>query len=64
MTPEERASLLRQGYKPVEIWVPDIESAAYRKEAARQAKASTEADRQGGIAELTDTAAYDTWDKP
>ncbi|HZG27693.1 MAG TPA: antitoxin MazE-like protein [Ensifer sp.] len=64
MTPEERATLIRQGYKPIEIWVPDIENETYRNEAARQAKAAVEADRQAGIVELTDPAAYDEWDKP
>ncbi|WP_354554410.1 antitoxin MazE-like protein [Rhizobium aquaticum] len=49
MTPEERASLLRQGYKPVEIWVPDMESKAYYHEAARQARASVAADRNAGV---------------
>lgn len=64
MTPEERATLIRQGYKPIEIWVPDIENETYRKEAARQAEAAVEADRRAGIVELTDPAAYDEWDKP
>lgn len=57
MTPEERAALIRQGYKPVEIWVPDIESETYRKEAARQAEAAVEADKRSGIVELVDCAA-------
>lgn len=64
MTPEERATLIRQGYKPIEIWVPDIESETYRREAARQAKAAVEADRRAGIVELVDPAAYEEWDKP
>lgn len=64
ITPEERAALLRQGYKPIEIWVPDTGSEAYRAEAARQARASVEADRKAGIQELIDPAAHEDWDKP
>lgn len=64
MTLEERASLIRQGYRPVEIWVPDVENPAYRAEAARQAKAAVAADSQAEIGELVDPAAHDEWDRP
>lgn len=60
---EERAELIRQGYRPIEIWVPDTTSEAYRKEAARQARAAVEADRHAGIAELVDENAAEDWDK-
>jgi hypothetical protein len=64
LTPVERAELLRQGYRPVEIWVPDVDSDAYRKEAARQASAAVEADRRAGLVELHDEHAAEDWDKP
>jgi Protein of unknown function (DUF3018) len=63
ITPEERAALLRQGYKPIEIWVPDTGSEAYRLEAARQARATVEADSQAGLMELIDPSAHEGWDK-
>lgn len=64
MSPEERADLLRRGYRPVEIWVPDISSEAYKAEAARQTKAAVEADRQAGIVELIGEDLTDDWEKP
>ncbi|CDN55047.1 Hypothetical protein RG1141_CH27100 [Neorhizobium galegae bv. officinalis bv. officinalis str. HAMBI 1141] len=63
ISPEERAELIRQGYRPIEIWVPDTTSKAYRQEAARQARAAVEADRQAGILELVDEDAHRDWDK-
>jgi hypothetical protein len=64
LSPEERADLLRRGYKPVEIWVPDRSSEAHKQEAARQTKAAVEADRKAGIVELTGEDLSDDWDKP
>ena len=62
LSPEERADLIRRGYRPVEIWVPDTDSEAYRKEAARQAQAAVEADKLAGVTELHDEPT--DWDKP
>jgi len=64
ISPEERAELIRQGYRPIEVWVPDTTSETYRKEAARQARAAVDADRQAGIVELVDESAAKDWDKP
>ncbi|MBA4798481.1 MAG: DUF3018 family protein [Rhizobiales bacterium] len=64
LSPEEREDLLRRGYRPVEIWVPDISSEAYKAEAARQTKAAVEADRQAGIVELIGEDLTDDWEKP
>jgi hypothetical protein len=64
LSPEERADLLRRGYRPVEIWVPDRSSEAHKQEAARQTKAAVEADRKAGIVELTGEDLSDDWDKP
>lgn len=64
LSPEEREDLLRRGYRPVEIWVPDISSEAYKAEAARQTKAAVEADQQAGIVELIGEDLTDDWEKP
>lgn len=64
LSPEEREDLLRRGYRPIEIWVPDISSEAYKAEAARQTKAAVEADRQAGIVELIGEDLTDDWEKP
>lgn len=64
LSPEERAELIRRGYKLIEIWVPDTSSQAYLEEAARQTKAAVEADRQAGIEELVGEDVAENWDKP
>ncbi len=63
LSPDERAELLRQGYRPVEVWVPDFSSASYRAEAARQARSSVEADRREGLTDLLGEDAYEDWDQ-
>jgi len=34
-----RARLRRQGLRPIQIWVPDVRSRAFKAEAARQSRA-------------------------
>jgi hypothetical protein len=36
---EHRARLRRQGLRPIQIWVPDVRSPAFRSEAHRQSLA-------------------------
>jgi hypothetical protein len=36
---EHRKRLRKQGLRPVQIWAPDVRSAAFRKEAHRQSAA-------------------------
>ena len=45
LTDEERRKLLAQGWRPVEVWVIDRESEAYRAQIARELDAIAEADR-------------------
>ena len=61
---EERAELIRKGYRPIEVWVPDFTSEAYQLRAALQAEASVEADRNAGIIQFTDESPADDWEKP
>lgn len=63
LTPEERADLIRRGYRPVEIWVPDTSSKAYLDEAARQAMSAVEADRKAGMIEFVDEDIAEDWDR-
>jgi len=48
-----RARQRKQGLRPVQLWVPDVRAAAFRKEAARQARlvatSAQEADDQAYI---------------
>lgn len=64
LSPDERAELLRQGYRPVEVWVPDMENEEVIRrlldEASRVAKADERDDVTGWI---KGTGPAD-WDKP
>ncbi|CZT35925.1 antitoxin MazE-like protein [Rhizobium sp. 9140] len=64
LSPEERDLLIRRGYRPVEVWVPDPTNPSYLADARRQAANSVEADEKAGIDELYDPTAYEDWDRP
>ena len=51
LSEEERQELLAKGYRPVEIWVPDLDNPKMLEELKRQAKAVAEADEKDGIFE-------------
>lgn len=60
---EQRAQLAAQGYEPVEVWVIDRNTEAYRQEAARQAASAAEADaRDGDIDDWVIAVRGDLWD--
>jgi len=58
----DRANLLSKGYKPVEVWVPDVDNESYRAEAKRQAKSAAAADVEDRISEWIDDVSADAWD--
>ncbi len=43
-----RERMRLRGYRPVQVWVPDVRSAAFAAEAHREALALAEADRHSG----------------
>ncbi|HEY3737149.1 MAG TPA: antitoxin MazE family protein [Jatrophihabitans sp.] len=45
---EYRERMRARGYRPIQIWVPDVRSAAFAKEARRQSLAVAEAARNNG----------------
>ncbi len=51
LTDDEREALLAKGYRPVEIWVPDLDSPAMRDELRQQAQAVSHADEQDSVFE-------------
>jgi hypothetical protein len=56
LTEEEKADLLARGYKPVEMWVPDLSKAEVRERLERELKAIREADvRTGELDRLSET---------
>ena len=44
---DHRQRMRERGFRPIQIWVPDVRSAAFAAEAERQARALAEADRTG-----------------
>jgi hypothetical protein len=61
LSPEERADLVRRGYRSIEVWIPD--TTAYRAEAERQARSAVEADRAAGLEQLSDEDPGTDWCK-
>ncbi len=57
--PDERAELLRQGYRPVEVWVPDFSKRQLPRRSGPQARSSVEADRREGLTDLLGEDAYE-----
>lgn len=56
-----RARLRRQGLRPVQIWVPDVRSPAFRAEAHRQSLAVATSDRDTDDQAFVDSVA--DWDE-
>ena len=64
LSPEERADLIRRGYRPIEIWVPDINNQAFRIQLQEEARRIAEADAQEDILRWIEAAGPTDWDKP
>ncbi|MGK6316500.1 antitoxin MazE-like protein [Neorhizobium sp. DT-125] len=64
LSPEERADLIRRGYRPIEIWVPDLNNEALRVQLQEEARRIAEADAQEGILDWIEAAGPTDWDKP
>jgi hypothetical protein len=62
LTEAERQRLLADGYKPVEIWVPDLSSEAYLAEAKRQAQCAAAADVEDRVMEWIEAVSAEAWD--
>ena len=62
LTEEQRAELLAKGYKPVEVWVPDIDSEAFWKALEQEGKAIRESDRRSHMNETLEAFLDDIWD--
>lgn len=56
LTDAERAELVAKGYRPVEMWIPDLSRDEVRERLRRELKAIREADiRTGELARLAET---------
>lgn len=64
LTDERRADLRARGYKPVELWVLDRESPAFKAELRRQAKivaSASTVDEYGDIDAFTEEMTRQAW---
>ncbi|CAN7426349.1 antitoxin MazE-like protein [Neorhizobium tomejilense] len=64
ISPEERAELIRQGYRPIEIWVPDLTNEAFRRQAEEEMRRIAEADAKEDIEDWIEAVGPTDWDKP
>lgn len=64
LSQEERADLLRRGYRPVEIWVPDLENETIRAQLAEEARRVAEAVEQDDVTDWIEAVGPTDWDKP
>jgi hypothetical protein len=59
LTDEERRALREQGYRPVEIWVPDLDDPKTIAELREEARQIAESDRRTGMDKVLEAYAAD-----
>lgn len=59
---EYRRRMRARGYRPVQVWVPDVRTAAFAAEAHRQAALVARADRHGDDQEFVEAVSV-SWDE-
>jgi len=64
LSQEERSDLMRRGYRPIEIWVPDLDSETLRTQLQQEAQRIAEADAKEGIMDWIEAIGPTDWDKP
>lgn len=63
ISPEERAELIRQGYRPVEIWVPDLDNETIRAQLAEEARRIAAGEDQDDVTDWLRAVGPTDWDK-
>lgn len=58
---EHRRRMRQRGYRLVQVWVPDVRSAEFAREAHRQALAVRDTDRRSDDQEFVEAVSID-WD--
>jgi hypothetical protein len=61
---DERADLIRRGYRPVEIWVPDLENPAIQEQLKKEMERIAAADEKDNIMDWIEAVGPADWDKP
>lgn len=62
LSDKDKAELLAGGYRPVEIWVPDLANPSYLAEAERQSRSAANADVEDRVMEWIEAASAEAWD--
>lgn len=62
LTEEERQELLSQGFRPVEMWVPDLSQPRVREQLVKELKAIRELDARSGELKRLSETVDDLWD--
>jgi len=59
---EHRRRMRERGYRPVQLWVPDVRAPEFAAEARRQARAVAAAERHGDAQEFIESVSV-PWDE-
>ncbi len=59
---EHRRRMRARGYRPVQVWVPDVRSEKFAQEARRQAELIARSDRQGDDKDFIEAVSI-AWDE-
>jgi hypothetical protein len=62
LTEEERQELLAKGYRPVEVWVPDVWSDEFWKQMEEDCRLIRESDKRENMDKVLDAFAKEVWD--
>ncbi len=62
LTDAERAELLAKGYRPVEMWVPDVDSDLFWERLRAEGTAIRESDRRSEMDKVLEAFLEDLWD--
>lgn len=62
ITGVERADLVAQGYRPVEMWVPDLSDPDMRRRAVEEAKRIAAADAEEDVMTWIEAVQKDMWE--
>ena len=62
LTEAERTALLAQGYKPFEIWVPDLSDPDYHERALAEAKRIAHTDSEENLFDWIELVQKDMWE--
>ncbi|WP_188913291.1 antitoxin MazE-like protein [Aureimonas endophytica] len=62
MSDTERAELLAKGYRPVELWVPDLSDPDLRALAVEEGQRIARADEDEGVMDWLELVQKDMWE--